>query len=346
MLTQFRKISLLMAYAVATIPLWHYISEAHILLLMTAVIIFAYLNVVLSSVDAAKAILSSEKAKTPLPRCLPKKPKYEKWWLIVRHTLKWHLLLVPAKMDLALGLTQWLFTRPVNLVGDFQVFTNLYTYISYNRVSYDPLIPSIYLSYPQEGTIFIAISTISISSLLETFIIASLILATRKQDMVSIKFIGLRSFIGLGLFGLLILVYALAEQMYSGERFWVSPCSWYLENPREDQREFFNNAEIDCIKKRFSETILLALATPIDQSIMLSANIMRPNIDFGVGDFSFETFTLRDNRLFVLRQCVAGILGIFLYLGTTWTILWFAEDERLHEQSDESQAQATLSNRH
>lgn len=68
---RFRNLSYLMAYAVATIPLWHYIREGRIILLMTLVVGFAYLNVVLSTVNAAQAILTSEKAKTPMPRWLP-----------------------------------------------------------------------------------------------------------------------------------------------------------------------------------------------------------------------------------------------------------------------------------
>ena len=108
MLSRFRNIALLLAYAVATIPLWYYIRDGRILALMTVIIVFAYFNVVLTTVQAAQPILSSEKAKTALPRWLPDKPKYQKWRLLVRRTLKWHLLLIPPKMGLALGFVQWL----------------------------------------------------------------------------------------------------------------------------------------------------------------------------------------------------------------------------------------------
>src|SRR5215204_6201967 len=101
MINRIRRISYFFAYAVATIPLWHYIRDRRILALMVAIVTFAYINVVLSTVQAAQPILSSEKAKTPLPRWLPDKPKYHKWWLLIRHTLKWHLLLIPPKMGLA-----------------------------------------------------------------------------------------------------------------------------------------------------------------------------------------------------------------------------------------------------
>src|SRR5687768_8762334 len=109
MLTRFRNIAYVLAYAVATIPLWYYIRDGRILALMVAVVTFAYINVVLSTVQAAQPILSSEKAKTPLPRWLPDKPKYQKWWLLVRRTLKWHLLLIPPKMGLALGFVQYFY---------------------------------------------------------------------------------------------------------------------------------------------------------------------------------------------------------------------------------------------
>jgi|GEM_PF-6950958 len=34
-----------------------------------------------------------------------------------------------------------------------------------------------------------------------------------------------------------------------------------------------------------------------------------------------------NNNLFVARQVVAGLIGLMLYTGATWVILWFVEDE-------------------
>jgi hypothetical protein len=305
MLVRFRKISLFMAYTVATIPLWHYISEAHILLLMTAVVIFAYLNVVLSSVETAQAILSSEKAKTTLPRWLPTKPKYEKWWLIVRHTLKWQLLLVPAKMGLALGFTQWLYLSNRILFFPVRLFDRIYNYYG-TAWTENPC--------PQWETILIATVSIIVCSLIETILTASIItLASHQQTSFGKRgawALLLRLAIALSFVGSTVLIYSFDKQ------------NWYpciIIDP-----EHSLNLSQDCMVTKISETVYLSLMSSFDQNVLLSANIMRPvTATFAA---NYEGFRW-DNHLFVLRQCVAGILGILLYIGTTWTILWFVEDE-------------------
>jgi hypothetical protein len=329
MLARFRKISLLMAYAVATIPLCDYIRDVKILLLMLLALIFANLSIVLASIEDARAVLSSEKAKMPLPPWLPQNTKYEKWWLIVRSTHKWHLLLVPAKMGLVLGLAEWLYVVPIR--SDYpRVFMDLYMYIAHNTLEASYPIP---FAYPQLETSIIAFFMLIIFSWLETFLLSSLSVAVTASK--AFKLIGLRFVMSLALLGLVNLVHFSANQIYSNEDFWLSPCPYMDNEFSEDQIEFHNNAIYDCIKKRITETTLAALVTPIDQSLLLSANIMRPNTLFSFNDYSLNNALIWDNRLFVLRQCLIGILGIFIYLGTTWTILSFVGNERFPEQREE-----------
>lgn len=329
MLTRFRKISYLMAYTVATIPLWHYVSESHILLLMTAVIIFAYLNVVLSSVEAAQAILSSEKAKTPLPRWLPKKPKYEKWWLIVHHTLKWHLFLVPAKMGLALGLVEKLYNSWIAGIP----FSQAYVYNDWMVHSYFPIL------YPQIETVIISLSVILIFTICETFLLASIALITKslKQFIQKSAFVFLTRLSMILLFvGLGVVVINPIESLIVPSRYLCLP-TLVFENGEpvyEDKEHRVYRAEIQesgCILKRLIDTAYLSLITPYDQGILLAANIMRPWGQITYAELGSQRTNgnknIWDNRLFVLRQCLAGILGIFLYLGTTWAILYFVEDE-------------------
>jgi hypothetical protein len=320
MLARFRKISFIMAYAVATIPLWHYISEAHILFLMISVIIFAYLNVVLSSVESAQAILSSEKAKTPLPRWLPNDVKYEKWWLIVRHTLKWHLLLVPAKMGLALGFSQFLFVAglPFNVIP----LSETYNYIAYNGITPPPI-------YPQWETSLITLFFLIAFAILENLLIATLNIATKQMQKPTKWFftiLTLRIGLALSLLGFMVLLRPLQNPYLD----YFSSCAfdhdWYSL-----VRDEISQA---CFKTRVMQTLYTGLFTPFDQSILLGANIMRPISQLSLEERYYniqpdDPYANKrwDNRLFILRQCVAGILGIFLYLGITWAILWFVEDE-------------------
>jgi hypothetical protein len=101
---------------------------------MVVGVTFAYIMIVLSTVEAAQPILSSEKAKIPLPRWLPDKPKYHKWWMLVRRTLRWHLLLVPPKMGLALGFVQWLFLG--SKASKFLPFGQLHMYMRVGHKSH------------------------------------------------------------------------------------------------------------------------------------------------------------------------------------------------------------------
>jgi hypothetical protein len=69
--------------------------------------------------------------------------------------------------------------------------------------------------------------------------------------------------------------------------------------------------------------------------MLLNANIMRPvgEQTFFASYSEFDTEQNRrivmsyDNRPFVARQIVAGLLGLLLYAGAPWIILWFVEDE-------------------
>jgi hypothetical protein len=311
MLTRFRNIAYVMAYAVATIPLWHYIRDGRILALMVAVVTFAYINVVLCTVQAAQPILSSEKAKTPLPRWLPDKPKYQKWWLLVRHTLKWHLLLIPPKMGLALGFAEWFHVSGFS--DKTYVLREVY-YSGFNLV----------FSYPQWETILIGTCLIGLFTLFEVCLIASLLflarqLATSRKQLIFV--VALRTILIFSTIGLLyiIRIEALDYQVYGGGDCGNYRYLWGTENP--DNIALIDLYEGKCIRRRVLETGYLALLTPLDQSVLLSANIMRP---LKLHPNSIWT----DNRPFVARQIVAGLLGLLLYAGATWAVLWFVEDEK------------------
>jgi hypothetical protein len=299
MLTRFRNIAYVMAYAVATIPLWHYITDGRILALMVAVVTFAYINVVLSTVQAAQPILSSEKAKTPLPRWLPDKPKYQKWWLLVRRTLKWHLLLIPPKMGLALGFSGWFYSVYRNQ-GHYMLNPYFYSSNTYISSSHAPF-PQ--LAFPQRETVLIGMTLIILFAWLELGLLSSVIISTQARfAKVMVKKTNI-----------MLLVIALSTIF--------STILWFT-NPYDP---YSYNAALR-VNRRIEDTFLLATNSVTEQGVLLAANIMRP-----VGLTSSFTWQNKylgfDNRPFVARQIVAGMLGLLLYAGATWAVLWFVDDE-------------------
>jgi hypothetical protein len=294
MYTRFRNISYVMAYAVATIPLWYYVTDDRIMLLMTLVVGFAYVNVVLSSVDAAQGILTSEKAKSPMPRWLPDKPKYQKWWAIKRRTLRWHLLLIPAKMGLALGFAEFLFG---SRYGSTLSILKPYFYGS----------PSAFFVYPQWETLLLGISIIVLFSLLENGLMASLVLLTLHSS----RLIVLRLLIALSVIGVMsqyqpyISTFPLNT---TPQRLCNDPClcrgNGCWSNTYQQKRTNI----------RIGETIQTGIFTLNDMGVLLAANIMRPE---GFGYYWVGI----DNRLLV-----AALLGVLVYLATIFTVLRFVRD--------------------
>jgi hypothetical protein len=312
MLTRFRNIAYVLAYAVATIPLWHYIRDGRILALMVAVVTFAYINVVLSTVQAAQPILSSEKAKTPLPRWLPDKPKYQKWWLLIRGTLKWYLLLIPPKMGLALGFVQYYFLSDNLSWVQYHWLQSNYDYGVSSGAT--PL-------YPELVTIMIALFAVIIFTIVEAGFISSITLLTKSVQpprknllcVVSLRCLFTLTMVALTTFSRDMLnprVLFLPTRPFD-----VLICSFIgydLINIHYADRDI---ATEKC-RLKVLETTNTALLTSLEQSVLLSANIMRPH---------YEGW---DNRLFVARQIVAAVLGMLLYAGATWIVLWFIEDEK------------------
>ena len=332
-MTRLRNIALFLAYAVATIPLWHYIRDGRILALMTVVIVFAYFNVVLTTVQAAQPILSSEKAKTALPRWLPDKPKYQKWWLLVRRTLKWHLLLIPPKLGLALGFTQRLFVYGLSVP-----FGQVYNYWGYN-IHPDSL-PAV---YPQWETIALTTVILVAFALLDAALIASICLMTKQHFSLKrqvLLVIGMRILISLSAIGIGIMIQQIDSHTY---RYYRRHAPCYLvplyengEPVYEDEYPLVYVLTVAdkrlCRERRVFETVYTTLMTPFDQSVLLSANIMRPLSKLSYAERGYpssypEVGARRwDSRPFVARQLVAGLLGLLLYAGATWVILWFVED--------------------
>ena len=289
MLTRFRNLSFLLAYAVATIPLWHYIRDGHILALMVVVVAFTYINIVLSTVQAARPILSSEKSKTPLPRWLPDKPKYHKWWMLVRRTLKWHLLLIPPKMGLALGFVEWLH------LGAYQSTATILRPFHYSS-------PQIPLAYPQWETVTLSIVVLILFTVSECGFISAISMLTSRPS----KVVALRLLIALSIVGLMSQYQATIP----------SRCCYYMRNYQQ---------KLTAI--RIDETIETGFLTTTGMGVLLSANIMRP-YELSFIRYDHQLIAYRDNRPFVARQIVAGMLGLLLYAGTTWIVLWFVEDDK------------------
>ena len=85
---------------------------------------------------------------------------------------------------------------------------------------------------------------------------------------------------------------------------------------------------------RITDTVQLATNTFTDKGVLLAANIMRPigeGTAFGWrSEYDSKGGWVKwayENRPFVARQLVAGLLGLLLYAGATWVILWFVEEE-------------------
>ncbi len=294
MIERLRRISYFLAYTVATIPLFHYIRNGRILALMIAVVTFAYVMVVLSSVQAAQPILSSEKAKTALPRWLPDRPKYHIWWMLVRRTLKWHLLLVPPKLGLALGFAEWLW------IAEYSTMPTILKPYSYaSHCTLDP-------TYPQWETILIGTSLIIVFSILESGLITSLISLSIYPSRVFI----LRLLIALIVLGTI----SQFREVYNQPTYFTQWCDLiscpYIVSNRLDAK--------------ISETVETSFFTLDDTGILLVANVMRPIYR---SRYDGKMYYCKDNRPFIARQIVAGLLGLMLYAGATWGILWFVEDE-------------------
>jgi len=318
MIERLQKISYFCAYAVATIPLWHYIRDGRILAGMVAIVLFAYVMVVLSSVQAAQPILSSEKAKITLPRWLPDRPKYHKWWMPVRRTLKWNLLLVPPKMGLALAFTEWLFENRIR--SGFYIFYEVYSYVSrnVNKGTLD--------LYPQWETILIALCVILIFAFINCGLVASFTLALHPKPTFLKRSTGV-----IALYGGFSLT-CLACSIFIHPLLVPYPHTLTYQGLCFDANTPFPNSLESCQnRKRIGETIHAGLLTPFDQSILLSANIMRPTSKITFNELGFywmQPGEAWDNRPFVARQVVSGLLGLVLYAGATWVILWFVEDEK------------------
>jgi hypothetical protein len=296
MLNRFRNIAYVMACAVATIPLWHYITDGRILALMVAAVTFAYINVVLSTVHAAQPILSSEKAKSPLPRWLPDKPKYQKWWLLIRQTMGWYIFLIPPKIGLALGLVEYLLTT--QSAYGWNEFLRPYFYWT----SSHPLL------YPQWETLLLGSGIITVFSFLNQGLLCSIIISAKAQTSKVIAIIVIVTLFTVGIANTTIsIAWNLHPCSHSGARCEGIPQSY----------------------RRIKETIYSTTNTFIGKGVLLSANIMRPAAYNRVWNESNGWETYRwDNRPFVARQIVAGLLGMLLYAGATWAVLWFVEDEK------------------
>jgi|GEM_PF-2532985 len=338
MIEHLRKIGYLFAYAVATIPLWHYVRDGRVLALMIVVITLAYIGVILTSVQEAQPILSSEKAKISLPRWLPDRPKYHKWWMLVRRTLKWHLLLVPPKMGLALGFVEFFHSHWMNEIEYARItapnalrnfFLSPYIYFSHHVYSFEH-------AYPQIATFFLGLLIIIIFSVAKAGFVSALIHLNFNTNSFSIKkyIRAIINFIMIAftIFG--ILIFTTVSYGIDPPRNFRCRSTVECGSPEYQQLEQAYEEQIR-LRRRVGETIHAGIMTLTGDGVLLSANIMRPvgeNSRFTrIYTYDAELMTgwssEPDNRPFVARQVVAGLLGLMFYAGATWVILWFVEDE-------------------
>ncbi|MEO1286708.1 MAG: hypothetical protein AAFV93_02995 [Chloroflexota bacterium] len=318
MIDRLRRLSFILAYAVATIPLWHYIRDGHILVLMTAVILFTYVMILISSVEVAQPILSSEKAKTTLPKWLPDKTKYHKWWLIVQRTRRWHLMLVIPKMGLSLGFTEYF----------FQTFTyfrdNLYSVFlySYNYNSYQPgsigSFPPFDLPTLSPVQFLLGFLVIVCFSFLETGLSASLILNVTKNPFKRVTKTALNRL------GIILSIVFIAVALYqpivtfTNQLISVTPirCQIGFEST-------LGNSNWSRCGQQVAQTIMTAMNTIVGQGTLIASNFMRP---LRIGQ-EYGTYCWDDNRLFLIRQTIALFLGALFYILLIRFNLWFVEDE-------------------
>ena len=306
MYTRFRNISYVMAYAVATIPLWYYVTDDRIMLLMTLVIGFAYLNVVISSVDAAQGILISEKTKISMPRWLPDKPKYQKWWAIKQRTMRWHILLIPAKMGLALGFVEFLNKTASHITP---TILRPYYYVSWQLTL-----------YPQWETLLIGVSILALFTLLECVLIAALTIMTVHPFRV----VTIRLLIALSVIG----VMSQYRIQYTRYPQWNEVCDSERCPSGNRGTDLYNHLLRERVLRniRIGDTIETGFFTLDDTSVLLAANIMRPVFSHNIEGLLIYS---RDNRPFVARQLVAALLGVLVYLVTIFSVLRFVRDSDL-----------------
>ncbi len=262
MIERLRRMSYFLAYTVATIPLWHYIRNGRILALMIAVVTFAYVMIVLSSVQAAQPILSSEKTKTAFPRWLPDRPKYHKWWMLVRRTLKWHLLLVIPKMGLALGFTNYFYSTRAN---HYNIFLRNYDYHSYGY-GYGESLSFVDIPFSQPLTYILGFLTIVIFTILEAQLVASVInklpeISSKKLKQIIAK----RTIMLLSVIGIVFLTAQyLSPIIYDVLSRTEIPCQIGFEYSLG-----FRNPTTRCASQ-IEETVNTALNTIIGQGILLA----------------------------------------------------------------------------
>lgn len=310
MLTKYRTLTLIAAYAACLIPLTTYVTDLSSIQLMVFINLLAYIGVLLTTADIAQGILTSEKQKTPAPRWL-KTPKLQTWWAIVRRSRKWHLALVIPKLGLALAFVHFFHYGAGSVLYDFDDLWRSYQYVSHGG-GQDIPIENI---YPQWETIGISIPFLTLFTLFEGGLLSGLYLFTKQK----FSFVVTRVLIGV--FSVYIVAVIPQPSFLS---FWQSIYS--IE--RRDSMFF---------EARVRETAFTSVMTLHHQGVLISANIMRPIGDGTrwagveqcgtrmIGDIEHYKYCY-DNRLFVLRQVVAGILGLLLYAAVTAGVLRLAED--------------------
>lgn len=187
-------------------------------------------------------------------------------------------------------------------------------YIFYNFGSYSSTI------VPEWQTALLAITSVIVFAIAKCGILSSLIILFNETQYSSFfkktLFFAIRYFIMMfaiiGFLLVLVLIYRspIHHSCSSRENCNIGEASTLILIAQSQYR----------LKVRIGETVYAGIFTLVGDGVFLSSNIMSP-----VG-YKLEY----DSRPFVARQVVAGLLGVMIYAGTTWVILWFIEDEHEH----------------
>jgi hypothetical protein len=279
-----RNFSLLAAFAAAPIPLFIYITAEHAnwLWLLIGVNIFAYLMVALTTIRITLDVAQREKQKSYVPAKWADNPTLSKWYTAVRLSRKWHVLAAVARIGLVLGVVEWLRTMPMqDLMYCLSTIARPYCYNSGKTP----------VSLLNE-TVFIAICVQFLFSQAETRLLSALVLLLYKFIKKGTVFVTLYLRLHLTAFFVLTVLW------------------WSFRGVNADSLDYATRIT----QNRVITTVYTGIFTFFDNSVLLSANIMRPLTEF-----------FWDTRPFVARNIVAGLLGLLLYAGLTRGLLWLAQ---------------------
>lgn len=321
-----RRLSILIlvvAYLAALTPFTTYIGEADIILNMVIVIGLASIAMTIAGAYAAFQALGRDKHKFAIPARLQHSNTLSQWWIAFRHTRRYQWWLVSPRLGLAYAFVQWLHVGVGYTVGaNNTLLASIYRpyfYFSGSSVSI----------YPQLDTVLIACIGILLFAFAEAGLVSALVLLSWNHPTPVVwgllKVLLLRFTIVIGIF----LLTGINDVIFRIE--WYRPHC--MDSSTSSCTSFDRQERYRWTIQRIRAwaTVTTSINTGFDSGTLLAANIMRP---IGEGTiFAHSSWecansvchvTAWDNRPFVLRQVVAGLLGLLMYGGLTGGVLWLS----------------------